>query len=114
MSRDSKPAVVEPLAPLVRAFAKDAAVTAFNATSLCVDRKVFVMVVRERLVLKLPAERVAGLVAQGVGALHDLGNGRLMKDWLALDPAAASQALALAKESRAFAAPKAKAKRARR
>lgn len=106
--------VVPLLVPLRRAFARDAAVTVFKATSLCVAGKVFVMVVKERLVLKLPAARCAELTAEGVGALHDLGNGRLMKEWLALEPGAGARAVALAKESRAFAGAEASPKARRR
>lgn len=39
------------------------------------------MLIQRELVVKLPAPRVDELVASGVGARLDLGNGRLMKEW---------------------------------
>lgn len=96
------PAPVAALEPIARAFAKDRAVAMFKSTSLCVDSKVFVMFVGGRLVLKLPAQRCAQLAQEGIGAPHDPGNGRLMREWLSLAPEHEARGLALARESRAF------------
>jgi len=49
-----------------------------------VGGKIFVMMVRGTLVLKLPKVRVDELVEAGKGAHFDPGHGRLMKEWLAL------------------------------
>ena len=44
--------------------------------------KLFALFTQGTLVVKLPNERVAALVAQGVGTPFDPGHGRLMKGWL--------------------------------
>jgi len=44
------------------------------------------MVTRGNLVLKLPARRVAELVAARHGSAFDAGKGRWMKEWVALAP----------------------------
>jgi hypothetical protein len=90
------------LEPIAEAFAEDRSVAAFKSTSLCVGSKVFVMFAAGRLVLKLPASRCAQLAAEGVGAPHDPGNGRLMKEWLSVAPGQEARWLELARESRAF------------
>jgi hypothetical protein len=60
------------------------------------------MVSRERLVLKLPARRVAELIGTGQGHPFDAGKGRPMKEWVALDPAGRDGWLDLASEALAF------------
>jgi hypothetical protein len=55
---------------------------AFGATSLKIDGRIFAMLVRDRLVVKLPAARVGELVSDGVGERFDPGHGRLQKEWL--------------------------------
>jgi hypothetical protein len=52
--------------------------------------KLFALFTQATLVLKLPNERVAALVAQGVGKPFDPGHGRLMKGWLSVTSAKAS------------------------
>jgi hypothetical protein len=77
---------------------------AFGATSLKTDGKIFAMLVKDRLVVKLPAARVSSLVEEGVGEQFDPGHGRIQKEWLSVvgdDPAAWR---ALATESEAFVA----------
>jgi TfoX/Sxy family transcriptional regulator of competence genes len=50
---------------------------------LRVGGKVFAMLVKGELVVKLPRERVDELVASSVGARFDpRGDGRLMKEWV--------------------------------
>ena len=65
--------------------------------------KIFVMLVRGSLVLKLPAPRVAALVAAGDGVPFDANKGTPMKEWLSLDPASGQEWLPLAREALDFA-----------
>ena len=48
------------------------------------NAKLFALFTQGTLVVKLPKERVAALVAAGVGKPFDPGHGRLMKEWLAV------------------------------
>ena len=77
---------------------------AFGSTSLKTDGKIFAMLVNHRLVVKLPATRVEGLVAEGVGERFDPGHGRIQKEWLSVTGADPDQWHALATESEAFVA----------
>jgi TfoX/Sxy family transcriptional regulator of competence genes len=54
----------------------------FGSSGLKVGTKVFAMLVKGELVVKLPKHRVAQLVASGDGAPFDPGHGRLMKEWV--------------------------------
>jgi hypothetical protein len=74
----------------------------FGRSALRYRGKIFVMLVRGRLVLKLPAERVDELVAAGEGIHFDANKGTPMKEWLSLDPAC--EWLDLAREALDFAA----------
>ena len=58
----------------------------FGANALKIDNKIFAMLVRGRLVVKLPRRRVDELIASGQGERFDPGHGRLMKEWLSLEP----------------------------
>jgi hypothetical protein len=77
---------------------------AFGSTSLKTNGKIFAMLVKDRLVVKLHRRRVDELVTSGHGERFDPGHGRLMKEWLAVDPAADAVWLSLATESEAFVA----------
>ena len=73
----------------------------FGSNGLKVDGKLFALFTQGTLVVKLPSERVAALVAEGVGEPFDPGHGRKMKGWLTVTRASASW-LALAREAHAF------------
>jgi hypothetical protein len=55
---------------------------AFGSTSLKTDDRIFAMLVKGRLVVKLPAARVSQLVEEGAGERFDPGKGRVQKEWL--------------------------------
>jgi hypothetical protein len=95
-------------APVIKAFAKDPAVTqggkakGFGASGLKVKGKLFAMISSRGLfVAKLPRERVQALVASGKGRPFDPGHGRLMKEWIEVDGDEASW-VGLAREARRF------------
>jgi hypothetical protein len=78
-------------APVVAAFAKHRQVTrggkGFGSTGLKVNGKLFAFISSKgKFVAKLPRERVAELVSAGKGEHFDPGHGRLMKEWVAVDP----------------------------
>jgi hypothetical protein len=75
----------------------------FGRTALRFDNKIFAMLVRGRLVLKLPAERVDALVAAGDGVRFDANKGTPMKEWFSLDPESGRPWLPLAHEALDFA-----------
>jgi TfoX/Sxy family transcriptional regulator of competence genes len=77
----------------------------FGSAGLFAGGKLFVMLAHGRLVVKLPRQRVDALVASGDGVRFDPGHGRLMREWLSLDPASEADWLALAEEAKAFVAP---------
>jgi hypothetical protein len=75
----------------------------FGRTALRYRSKIFVMLVRGRLVLKLPAERVDALIAAGDGAAFDANKGTPMREWFSLDPGSGRSWLELANEALGFA-----------
>ncbi len=75
----------------------------FGRSAVRFHGKIFVMFVRGSLVLKLPAERVEGLVAAGDGVHFDANKGTPMKEWLSLDPDSGQDWLPLAHEALDFA-----------
>lgn len=56
----------------------------FGANALKAEGKIFAMLAQGQLVLKLPRQRVADLVASGAGAHFDPGHGRVVKEWVCL------------------------------
>jgi hypothetical protein len=77
------------LAPIVAAFraAQNAGrPRRFGSNGLKVGGKLFALSVRGQLVVKLPADRVAALVADGKGEPFETAPGRKMKGWLVLSP----------------------------
>lgn len=72
----------------------------FGATTLRVHGSIFAMLAHGRLVVKLPAARVAELIAAGMGGPFDAGKGRPMRQWLTV--ADDADWTALARESLAY------------
>jgi hypothetical protein len=75
----------------------------FGRGSLKYQGKIFAMLVRGRLVVKLPEARVAGLITAGEGAAFDANKGIPMREWLSLDPRSRLDWLSLATEALDFA-----------
>jgi len=77
----------------------------FGATGLRKGAKFFAMLYKGNLVVKLPAERVEELVKSKKGKPFDPGHGRIMKEWVAIEPSGNKQEwLALAQEASRFVA----------
>jgi len=76
----------------------------FGSKGLKVARKMFAFHSKERLVVKLPGDRVDALVSQGKAERFDPGHGRLMKEWLAVGFSRKALWLPLLKEGLEFAA----------
>jgi hypothetical protein len=55
-----------------------------SSPGLRVRGKIFAMLVRDELVVKLPKGRVDQLVASGLAARFDPGHGREMKEWVTI------------------------------
>jgi hypothetical protein len=75
----------------------------FGRGALRYEGKIFAMLVRGRLVLKLPASRVSALIRSGNGAAFDANKGTPMREWLSLDPGSELDWLSLATEALDFA-----------
>jgi hypothetical protein len=75
----------------------------FGRGAVRFQNKIFVMLVRGRLVLKLPADRVNELADAGEGVHFDANKGTPMKEWLSLDPGSGLDWLPLAREALEFA-----------
>jgi hypothetical protein len=88
------------LAPVIDAFerANGQHGRKFGSNGLKVNGKLFALFTQGTLVVKLPKDRVAELVATKVGRQFDPGHGRLMKEWLTVTSAKASW-IDLAKEA---------------
>jgi hypothetical protein len=76
-------------APVVAAFARDRRVSQKRMFSsqnvLNVNGKIFAMLVKGKIVVKLPRHRVNELVGAHRGSYFDPGHGRLMKEWVAVE-----------------------------
>jgi len=75
----------------------------FGRGALRFQGRIFAMLVRGRLVVKLPAGRVDTLVADGEGVRFDANKGTPMREWLSLDPGSGHDWLALTREALEFA-----------
>jgi hypothetical protein len=85
-----EPRVDPSFAPIVAAFAGDRQVKCgrmFSSNSvLNVNGKIFAMLTKGNLVVKLPKDRVDEMVSRGHGTHFDPGHGRLMKEWVVVGP----------------------------
>jgi hypothetical protein len=75
--------------------------TNFRSPGLRVRRKIFAMLVDGELVVKLPADRCAELVAAGHGRPFRSG-GRELREWVAVGDEHADEWLRLAEDAHAF------------
>lgn len=79
----------------------------FGSSGLRWRGKIFAMLASDgAFVVKLPQSRVDALVASGDGERFDPGHGRLMKEWIAIEPTSDVEWLPLAREAMAFVAAK--------
>jgi len=74
----------------------------FGSTGLSIGGKIFARLVKGKLVVKLPRERVEALTLSGMGEPFDPGHGRLMKAWVAVTATAGDEWLTLAEAARDF------------
>ncbi len=70
-----------------------------SSGQLKVDGRIFAMLVRGELVLKLPRGRVDELVARREGVHFDAGKGKPMREWFVLSPTSRQRWLPLAEEA---------------
>ena len=71
----------------------------FGSPGLKVGGKVFSMLVKGMLVVKLPRPRVEALIASGSGEYFDPGHGRPSKEWVAIQPNDEPNWLAVSEEA---------------
>jgi len=76
----------------------------FHAVGLKTAGKFFAFVRKDELVLKLPAARVAELIASGAGQPFDAGRGRPLREWVCLRPANVVACAGYMSEARTFVA----------
>jgi hypothetical protein len=77
----------------------------FGSGTLTVDGRIFAMVTRGCLVIKMPRARVAELIEGGEAIAFDAGKGRPMKEWVAFETMPSrDRSLALSREALAFVA----------
>jgi hypothetical protein len=73
-----------------------------SSGQLKVDGRIFAMLVRGELVVKLPRGRVDELVAHAKGTRFDAGKGKPMREWFVLSPTSTMRWLTLAREAHDF------------
>jgi TfoX/Sxy family transcriptional regulator of competence genes len=75
---------------------------AFGSEAMKVNGAIFAMVTNDHLVVKLPEERVRGLIGEGSGAPFGAGKGRPMREWVSVTVDDDETWLALAREALDF------------
>jgi len=75
----------------------------FGATGLTVHGRIFAMLTRDQLVVKLPRTRVLALIADGTGSPFTAGKTSPMKEWLTVDGVDEATWVRLAREALAAA-----------
>jgi hypothetical protein len=102
----------EPGRTVRRAFALEPHITppdgtarGFGSHALLVRGKIFAVVVRGHLVVKLPKARVDELVESGDGVRFDANKGKPMKEWMSLDADSTLDWEGLTREAPSFVAP---------
>lgn len=75
----------------------------FGSSALKYRGKIFAMLVRGHLVVKLPRARVSELVAAGAGVPFDAGKGTPMKEWFMLGEPTEISWSALSREALGYA-----------
>jgi len=97
---------VDPIfAPIYEAFAGQPGVTygkLMRSYGLRIHGKIFSMLVDDRVVYKLPKARVDELIAGGKGEHFDTGNGRVMREWIAIHRQSRINRVKLAEEAKTF------------
>jgi len=73
-----------------------------TSEGLRVSGRIFAMLVRGELVVKLPRERVDELVDSGAARRFDAGKGRPMKEWASVPASASRRWRGLVEEARTF------------
>lgn len=73
-----------------------------SSGQLKVHGRIFAMLVRGALVVKLPRARVDQLVESGVGSRFDAGKGKPMREWFVLSATSTRRWLPLAQEALDF------------
>jgi hypothetical protein len=74
----------------------------FGSGALKVDGRIFAMLVRGSLVVKLPAKRVQAALSASEGVPFDANKGRPMREWLTVSPDSPLDWLAISREALAF------------
>ena len=99
-------AAAESFAGLVEVYRSDPDITAGtgfgSAPGLRVHGRIFAMMPSRDLVVKLPPQRCADLVAAGTGRPFEAGRGRPMREWVAIGVDAIHTWPALVAEALAF------------
>ena len=77
----------------------------FGSSGLRIHNKIFAMLVRGKLVVKLPRPRVDAIIASGDGErFNPRHDGRLMKEWVSVEPTSKVEWLPLVREAMVFVA----------
>ena len=74
----------------------------FGTGALKINGRIFAMLVRGHLVVKLPAKRVSGAIQAGDGVAFDANKGKPMREWLSVPPTSRLDWEGLAREALEF------------